>query len=632
MYRIDEKQFLHYLNQFCILARAEQIREDGTDELSFSKGFLYDQEGYKYEIPDKAQKILEAESWVREDVGTGKIVSKVKAVFNPSLQNIVDWREVSYAEEIMDKNLKRAEIVLFNLFCDGEEEDSFNAAIDLFGNRYPLITFLFYIKDSKKYVPVKPVPFKERLDLLGFSTHSLNLCTWKNYSEFLEILCWVQKAITPFFDKVTLIDAHSFVWMMWMLIKPQGSPEWFYDRAQTPEASEYSNNIESLRERFIDSFAPDKLSVMSGQDLLKNVFSNRPSSMMYLLMNDGAYRNFGATGQYKYLQVVYQGIDGEWYYKESVHPELLSPQEAEKKAEWVRNQILYCAEQIETIEIFQTIQDYETLQNLTEKVFFYKFPWMLKYYQMIYPQYFPGMYADKTLERALHILGLPNHEKRLLNAGEISLFIRRCDVNNIVFNKIYSDEWGWDEDRKPCKNATQNYEGSKGQVNSVNTKHYQTPTGSRARKEVLVSKAKAIDDELNSLHLEGREKEAIVKVRVNQGEFRNKLLNKYGKCCLCGVSDPMFLIASHIKPWAKSEPLEKLDPDNGLLLCPNHDKLFDKGLITFDESGKIMISKKLAENDRTFMNIGQHMRLKPTEAQAEFLNYHRNHVFVDSKG
>lgn len=238
MYRINEKQFLHYQNQFCDLARAEQVKEDGTDELSFSKGFLYDQEGYKYKIPCEAQKVLEAESWVREDVGTGKITSKVKAVFNPSLQNIVDWREVSYAEEIMDKNLKRADIVLFNLFCDGEEEDSFNEAIKLFGNRYPLITYLFYIKNPKKYVPVKPVPFRERLDLLGFSTDSLNLCTWKNYSEFLEILGWVQKAITPLFDKVTLIDAHSFVWMMWMLVKPQGSPEWFFDRAQTPEATE----------------------------------------------------------------------------------------------------------------------------------------------------------------------------------------------------------------------------------------------------------------------------------------------------------------------------------------------------------------------------------------------------------
>lgn len=152
--------------------------------------------------------------------------------------------------------------------------------------------------------------------------------------------------------------------------KTAGESGMFYDRAQTPEASEYSNNIESLRERFIDSFAPNKLSVMSGQDLLKNVFSNRPSSMMYLLMNDGAYRNFGATGQYKYLQVVYQGIDGEWYYKESVHPELLSPQEAEEKAEWVRDQILYCIEQIETIEIFQTIQDYETLQRITKRCSF----------------------------------------------------------------------------------------------------------------------------------------------------------------------------------------------------------------------------------------------------------------------
>lgn len=94
----------------------------------------------------------------------------------------------------------------------------------------------------------------------------------------------------------------------------------------------------------------------------------------------------------------------------------------------------------------------------------------------------------------------------------------------------------------------------------------------------------------------------------------------------------MFLIASHIKPWAKSEAKEKLDPDNGLLLCPNHDKLFDSGLISFDDSGKIMISREFAENEKTFMNIGQHMRLKPTEAQSEFLRYHRNHVFVDNKG
>lgn len=127
--------------------------------------------------------------------------------------------------------------------------------------------------------------------------------------------------------------------------------------------------------------------------------------------------------------------------------------------------------------------------------------------------------------------------------------------------------------------------------------------------------------------MEGQEKEAVVRIRVNQGEFRKKLLKKYGKCCLCGVSNPTLLVASHIKPWADSEPLEKLDSDNALLLCPNHDKLFDSGLISFDESGKIIISDELTENDRLFMNINDHMKIKVNEAQVEYLSYHRSHIF-----
>lgn len=47
----------------------------------------------------------------------------------------------------------------------------------------------------------------------------------------------------------------------------------------------------------------------------------------------------------------------------------------------------------------------------------------------------------------------------------------------------------------------------------------------------------------------------------------------------CGVSDEHFLIDSHIKPWSQSNNQEWLDVNNGLLLCPNHDALFDKGII-----------------------------------------------------
>lgn len=66
------------------------------------------------------------------------------------------------------------------------------------------------------------------------------------------------------------------------------------------------------------------------------------------------------------------------------------------------------------------------------------------------------------------------------------------------------------------------------------------------------------------------------------------MLKRYNRCCLCEMENPEFLIASHIKPWAESERKEKLDVNNGFLMCPNHDRIFDKGYITFDDDGKII--------------------------------------------
>lgn len=74
------------------------------------------------------------------------------------------------------------------------------------------------------------------------------------------------------------------------------------------------------------------------------------------------------------------------------------------------------------------------------------------------------------------------------------------------------------------------------------------------------------------------------------------------------------LTASHIKPWTQSEPKEKLDVNNGFLMCPNHDKIFDKGYITFDDDGKIIISDRLTENDRLFLNVNSQMCIELTES------------------
>lgn len=124
-----------------------------------------------------------------------------------------------------------------------------------------------------------------------------------------------------------------------------------------------------------------------------------------------------------------------------------------------------------------------------------------------------------------------------------------------------------------------------------------------------------------------REKEILAKARIGQSEFRDIILQKFeNKCCLCGVTLKELLIASHIKPWKDSNDMEKVNINNGLCLCPNHDKLFDKGLITFDESGKIVISNKLNEINQTFMNVHTTMRINEnylTDELKQFMNWHR---------
>lgn len=128
----------------------------------------------------------------------------------------------------------------------------------------------------------------------------------------------------------------------------------------------------------------------------------------------------------------------------------------------------------------------------------------------------------------------------------------------------------------------------------------------------------------------GLDKMATAKVRVNQSLFRNRLLCRYQKCCIsgCGVSEKQLLLASHIKPWCEAEPDERTNVNNGLLLCPNHDKLFDEKWISFDDNGHIIISDRLSANDQIFMNVNPNMSITVTEQMKPFLKHHRD-AFVN---
>jgi predicted restriction endonuclease len=83
------------------------------------------------------------------------------------------------------------------------------------------------------------------------------------------------------------------------------------------------------------------------------------------------------------------------------------------------------------------------------------------------------------------------------------------------------------------------------------------------------------------------------------------------------------LRASHVKPWRECTDKERLDPHNGLLLGAHLDALFDKGLITFDDNGSMLVSVKISDRDREELRLGRRLRKAVSDALKGYLTYHR---------
>ena len=119
----------------------------------------------------------------------------------------------------------------------------------------------------------------------------------------------------------------------------------------------------------------------------------------------------------------------------------------------------------------------------------------------------------------------------------------------------------------------------------------------------------------------------LAKARVGQGLFKSRV-ELVEKCCrITKVQRPEHLTASHIKPWRASSDIERLDGNNGLLLAPHIDHLFDRGLISFTSVGHILISPTLAPNilERWSIDSNQNVGTFSSE-QSEYLEYHSDLV------
>jgi hypothetical protein len=127
------------------------------------------------------------------------------------------------------------------------------------------------------------------------------------------------------------------------------------------------------------------------------------------------------------------------------------------------------------------------------------------------------------------------------------------------------------------------------------------------------------------------DREAIIRSRCGQGLFKQRVLRIEDRCRITGVNNLTHLIASHCKPWRDATNEERLNGENGLLLTPSIDHLFDRGFIGFENCGELIISPVAHRLSLQKMGIETEHRVNVgpfTEGQKHFLEFHRTSVLL----
>jgi hypothetical protein len=131
------------------------------------------------------------------------------------------------------------------------------------------------------------------------------------------------------------------------------------------------------------------------------------------------------------------------------------------------------------------------------------------------------------------------------------------------------------------------------------------------------------------------ERTALVQARRGQGVFRDNVRSIERACRVTKVERMEHLVASHVQPWRDSSNDQRLDGENGLLLTPTIDHLFDKGFISFEDSGRLIVSpvadpkslKRMGVDSVGRVNVGAF-----SQGQRRYLEFHRENVLRMARG
>jgi hypothetical protein len=212
--------------------------DKGHPFTNFREGLAAVWEGYKPRLRDHARTLLAADGWVASSIGEGLILERSIAsieIQDPRknmINNLVFWQNRfghatrehrALLEAQHDRNTRRIiEGLLFDLYrAEADEGTTFERLSDVTDRKYPLLAYLFFLKDIDRFMPIQPTGFDRAFRELGIDFVTLRNCSWENYARYNSILGDVRVALEQVagLKNVRLIDAHSFCWILATLLK-----------------------------------------------------------------------------------------------------------------------------------------------------------------------------------------------------------------------------------------------------------------------------------------------------------------------------------------------------------------------------------------------------------------------------
>ena len=122
-------------------------------------------EDYKRVIAQKAKELPIIDKWTMADIGTGKIGELVIQALDPKVpktpMNLINYNQKTSFKNKIRERTNEAETILYALYHEHKDEDSFSSICELFGRKYDLISYLYFIFDPEKYLPISPGFFDE---------------------------------------------------------------------------------------------------------------------------------------------------------------------------------------------------------------------------------------------------------------------------------------------------------------------------------------------------------------------------------------------------------------------------------------------------------------------------------------